>query len=271
MNMFVDTNIMNHLVEQINLYARQQKEKRMQPNSRRRLTPNSRLQKWVDTNKAELKKFLGIILWMDLNKKGRMEKYWSTDPLFVTPKTSKENILSRNRFQLLLNCFHFADNELAEESYRLAKIQPLINLLTRNFQEIYVHGKNCVINETLIPWRGQLIFRQYIPNKTHRYGIKLFKLCSEKGYTYNFSVYSGQRVRGERNVGLAEQVCEQLSTNLLNEGRTLNVDNFYPSYNFAHKFLQKKTYVVGTVRDKWTVQERNWPRKCMLRTSRGER
>ena len=247
-NMFVDTNIMKHLVEQTNLYARQQKEKRMQPNSRRPLTPNSRLQKWVDTNEAELKKFLGIILWMGLNKRGRMEEYWSTDPLFVAPITSKGNTLSRNRFQLLLNCFHFADNELVEESNRLAKIQPLIDLLTRNFQEIYVPGENFVIDETLIPWRGRLIFRQYIPNKTHRYGIKLFKLCSEKGYTYNLSVYSGQRVLGERDVGLAEQVCEQLSTNLLNEGRTLYVDNFYTNYNLAHKFLQKKTHVVGTVR-----------------------
>ena len=89
-NMFVDTNIMKHLVEQTNLYARQQKEKRMQPNSRRHLTPNSRLQKWVDTNEAKLKKFLGIILLMGLNKRGRMEEYWSTNPLFVTPITSKK-------------------------------------------------------------------------------------------------------------------------------------------------------------------------------------
>ena len=44
-NMFVDTNIMKHLVEQTNLYARQQKEKQMQSIFRRRLTPNSRLQK----------------------------------------------------------------------------------------------------------------------------------------------------------------------------------------------------------------------------------
>ena len=53
---------------------------------------------------------------------------------------------------------------------------------------------------------------------------------------------------GERDVGLAEQVCEQLSTNLLNDGRTLYEDNFYTNYNLAHKFLQKKTHVVGTVR-----------------------
>lgn len=48
----------------------------------------------------------------------------------------------------------------------------------------FIIGKNIVIDEILISWCGKLIFhKQYIPNKTHKYVIKLFKLCSSKEYT----------------------------------------------------------------------------------------
>jgi hypothetical protein len=46
-----------------------------------------------------------------------------------------------------------------------------------------------VIDESMVPFRGRLHFRQYIPNKTHKYGIKLYKLCTTDGYTCNISVY----------------------------------------------------------------------------------
>lgn len=33
------------------------------------------------------------------------------------------------------------------------------------------------IDETIVPFKGRLSFRQYIQNKRHRYDIKIFKLC----------------------------------------------------------------------------------------------
>ena len=32
-------------------------------------------------------------------------------------------------------------------------------------------------NDDVVPFRGRLKFRQYLPKKSHKYGIKLFKLC----------------------------------------------------------------------------------------------
>ena len=61
---------------------------------------------------------------------------------------------------------HFSDNETSESSDRLAKIQPLIDMLQKNFQSLFHPEEDVVIDETLVPWRGRLTFRQYIPNKT---------------------------------------------------------------------------------------------------------
>ena len=74
----------------------------------------------------------------------------------------------------------------------------------------------------MVPWRGRLIFRQYIPAKSHKYGIKLFKLCSTEGYTWSAKIYSGRDTSGRKQVGIAEDVCIELADKLLNEGRTLS-------------------------------------------------
>ncbi|XP_012246014.1 piggyBac transposable element-derived protein 4-like [Bombus impatiens] len=156
--------------------------------------------------------------------------------------------MSRNRFELLLANLHFANNETIGQSNTLGKVLPLINILTDNYQQIFSPGKDIVVNETMVPWRGRLIFRQYIPTKSHKYGIKLFKLCFTEGYTWSVKVYSGREITGNKQVGIAENVCIELVDKLLNEGRTLFVDNLYTRYQLAIKFVNFSTHVVGTVR-----------------------
>jgi len=47
----------------------------------------------------------------------------------------------------------------------LAKIQPLISLQVQNFKKI-TPGAVTVIDEIMVPFRGQLIFKQYTPGKS---------------------------------------------------------------------------------------------------------
>ncbi|KOX74793.1 hypothetical protein WN51_00400 [Melipona quadrifasciata] len=69
----------------------------------------------------------------------------------------------------------------------------------------------------MIPWRGRLKFRQYIPIKSHKCGIKLFKLCCTEGYTWSAKIYAGRDTSEIRQVGIAEGVCIELADKLLNE------------------------------------------------------
>lgn len=241
-DLFVTENLLNMIVEQTNLYG-----DALNAEALSKGTPkaNARIKDWKRTNVEELKHFLGLVLWMGLVPLGSIPSYWSKNPLynnFLAPKT-----MSRNRFELLLRCLHFADNSLNSES-RLAKIEPLITHLQESFHNVLLPGEDVVIDETLVPWRGRLVFRQYIPNKAHKYGIKLFKLCSNAGYTYSFQVYTGMSQTGEREKNLAQNVCLKLMEGLLNKGRTLYVDNFYTTHSLATELLTNKTHVVGTVR-----------------------
>lgn len=49
------------------------------------------------------------------------------------------------------------------------------------------------IDESIISFRGRIVFRQYIKQKQHKYGVKLFKLCFKPEYTYDFEIYCGQQ------------------------------------------------------------------------------
>ena len=123
----------------------------------------ARINKWRETNAEEIKQFLGLIMGLVLSS-----FYWAKDGIY------KQTIPQSVIFQLLLSLLHFNDNDTIRTGDRLAKIQPLLDVLEQNFKELFCPGED-IVNETLINCR------QYIPNKAHRYGIKLFKLCSVNG------------------------------------------------------------------------------------------
>ena len=72
---------------------------------------------------------------------------------------------------------------------KLFKIRPHVDHLFEKFQEIYTPSKNVCIYESLLLWKGRLHFKQYIPLKRSRFGIKLVILYEDGRYTYRFRVY----------------------------------------------------------------------------------
>lgn len=125
---------------------------------------------WIPVTPNDIRIFLGLLLWMGLCKRSSIRSYWSRDFIF---QNNVSKVMSRNRFENILRYLHFADNDgtSSAASTRIHKFQQLQDLLECNFKTSYTAGKRLVIDETMVPFRGRLSFRQYIPNKRHRYGI----------------------------------------------------------------------------------------------------
>jgi len=85
--------------------------------------------------------------------------------------------MARERFFALLQYWHFCDSDHVDSSDRLFKISNLLEMINTNFQKVVEPGKELTIDESMIPWRSRLLFRQYIPNKRHKFGVKVYKLC----------------------------------------------------------------------------------------------
>ncbi|XP_048508002.1 piggyBac transposable element-derived protein 4-like [Athalia rosae] len=241
LSLFLNEKVIDLVVKETNRYAKNKLDHNTS-------SAHARMNRWKPTNCEEMKIFIGLLLWMGLVQVP-LTKYWSTDSLYNFPFPRSK--MSRNRFELLLSNLHFANNEAIQCNNRLGKVLPLVEILTNNYQQIYLPGSEIVVDETMVPWRGRLIFRQYIPTKSHKYGIKLFKLCSTEGYTWSTKIYAGRDSSGIQRVGMAENVCFELINKLLNEGRTLYIDNFYTSYELARGEIISREDDNGIVVLKW--------------------
>lgn len=169
--------------------------------------------------------------------------YWSKSEIY---SSLLAKAMSRNRFEAILSSIHLSDNETAQPDDRLAKLISLIDTLISKFRDAINPPEEICIDESMIPFRGRLKFRQNVPNKRYRYGIKLLKLCVKGDYTWNVKVYSGKE-----NIKLASiSTVVELVRPLLGEGRTICTDNYYNSVQFAHEINANQTHLICTLRYK---------------------
>ena len=92
--------------------------------------------------------------------------------------------------------------------------------------------KNLVIDERLMLWRGKLLFKQYIPSKRHRFGVKLFVLCDCKTkFILDFIVYTGSTIETKDfpSLGISGSIVMTLMEKYLHVGHVLYLDNWYSS------------------------------------------
>lgn len=232
---FFNDDVIDLIVTETNRYAQQKINAGIQQ--------KSRLHRWKDTDAEEIKTFFAISLWMGLARFPKIVDYWRKNMLYSNKISEK---MSRNRFELLLRTLHFSNNEDAIANDRLAKLGPLLKLLTDKFRKVYIPEREVCIDETLVPFRGRLLFKQYIKNKRHKFGIKLYKICCKGGYTFDLKVYVGNDK--DPNISASSKIVLQLMEPLLHQGRILYTDNYYTSITLAHELLKRETHIVGTLR-----------------------
>jgi Transposase IS4 len=113
--LFLDDEVICLMVTETNLYAEQ-------TISAQQSMAYSRFSNWVETDAPEMKKFIGLLIWMGLVNMPSMSCYWSRSTLY---SNCISKTMSRNRFQLLLRMWHFANNEDDAPGDRLHKVRKL--------------------------------------------------------------------------------------------------------------------------------------------------
>lgn len=176
---------------------------------------------------------------------------------------------------------HFNDNATANTSDRLYKIRPILDLLLQRFQT-YKPKSILSVDELLQKFKGRLQWRQYIPSKRARYGIKIYVVCeSSTSYICNFIIYTGKgTLDGYSPLDLNGRVymdhhLRYFSTKLVlsltelykGMGYTLVLDNFFNSFELSKRCLELKFDLYGTL----NKNRKDLPKDFIMKNiSRGE-
>lgn len=215
-------------------------------NSRTR-TKTKKLNNWKDLTNCELKKFLGLCTLRGNVQFPTLSSSWSRKSIYYHPVFGRT--MSRNRFEAILQNLRFVDHATIDSNDRLYKVRPIIEQLRENIKKTIIPERNLSLDESMIPWRGRLAFRQYIQNKSHKYGIKVYVLTTHDGFVLNFVIYTGKGTLVTNESTHTEQVVKELMKDYVEKGYWLFMDNFYNSVKLAEDLIKHKTYITGTLRE----------------------
>ena len=199
----------------------------------------------------ELKAWLGLTLNMGLVRKNSVKSYWSKNSVIQTPIFP--NTMSRDRYLHILRFLHFTDNDNAPDPAdpnrdKLWKIKPFLNALLPRFTAVYAPSRNLSLDETLIKFKGRVHFRQFLPLKRSRFGLKGFVIAdASTGYVLNTSIYTGKEGPAASK-DLAMRVVLNLTEPYAHKGYRLFVDNWYTSVPLFLELERRGILACGTVR-----------------------
>ncbi|XP_070300249.1 piggyBac transposable element-derived protein 4-like [Salvelinus sp. IW2-2015] len=142
--------------------------------------------------------------------------------------------MSLENFHIIPRIIRF-DNRDTRAARQLAAIRSLWDKWVDRLPPFYNPGPNVTVDEQLMLFRGRCPFRQYIPSKPTKYGIKIWATCDAASpYAWNLQVYTGKPNGGapEKNQGMrvvldVKQGHRELSPQLLNtRNRPINSTKF---------------------------------------------
>lgn len=206
---------------------------------------------YKSTSDGEFLIFLALTLLMGHVSKNELSDYWSHDRLLFTEIFGAN--MPRSRYKALLRALRFT-NEVANPDDRMAKLRPVLTQIRDQNMTVFKPYENITVDESLVLHKGRLSFKQYMPLKRARFGIKLFMIvdCST-GFFLNFLTYVGKKTplayQGyQSKIGASGRVVLTLMRPYVNKGHKLFIDNWYTSLPLAEILLSFDTNVCGTIK-----------------------
>ena len=174
---------------------------------------------------------------------------WSDDP-DVGLKGFKD-LMTRNRFDQILRSLHFRNNNaMADpEPDKFYKVRPLFDNLNTKLR-IFSNGPNISIDESIVVYFGFHEAKQYIENKPHKYGFKMYVACKPDGTVLYVEPYSGKSTLiPEYGLGKSSDIVYHMHVKRnFSPGCNIFVDNYFMSPQLLHTFSQNKLGLTGTMR-----------------------
>ena len=128
-------------------------------------------------------------------------------------------------------------------------IRPIIDRVNAECVAAYNPHREVTVDEAMIAFRGRLSFRQYLPAKPTKYGIKVWvRADCTNGFANEFQIYVGKPAGTQREVGLGKKVVLALTEKIQHKHHHVFIDNYFNSVELIEKLLERNLFGCGTVR-----------------------
>lgn len=157
------------------------------------------------------------------------------------------------RYTDILRALHFSKTSAGvTNNDRFSKLGSFFPSLMAKFENFVNPGEFICIDESLMPYKGRLSFKQYVPSKRARFGVKFYVLvdCNTKA-VLKLVPYLGKKsnfVVPHNTFGVGGAVIMTLlKDRYFNKFHRVVADNWFSTPQLAEELLKNNTYYLGTV------------------------
>lgn len=154
---------------------------------------------WRDVDWTDIEAYIGLLLLAGVYRSNNeaLSSLWEAE----TGRAIFRAVMSLRRFRTLSKVIRFDDRATRparRESDKLAPIRDVWNLWVERLPLMFNPGQDITVDECLVPFRGRCPFKQYMPSKPAKYGIKIWAACDARtSYAWNMQVYTGKPQGGQ--------------------------------------------------------------------------
>uniref|UniRef100_A0A3Q0R7S0 PiggyBac transposable element-derived protein domain-containing protein n=1 Tax=Amphilophus citrinellus TaxID=61819 RepID=A0A3Q0R7S0_AMPCI len=195
----------------------------------------------TELTEAELYRYIGLTLYMGILKLPQIRDFWRASSIFHVPYPAE--VMSRDRFLTITWNIHMShpaedalnDSKKGTDDYDcLHRIRPQYDSLRVACKAMYQPRQQISVDERMVATEARTALKQDIKNKPTKWGIKLFVLSDNTGYTGGLSF---------------DAVMSLVNKSYLGSGYHIYCDNFYTSPALFHHFYDLGFGACGTFRD----------------------
>ncbi|KAM3595866.1 uncharacterized protein V6R79_004187 [Siganus canaliculatus] len=203
---------------------------------------------WKEVTQTDIRAYVGLLILTGVyrSRNESTSSLWDAE----SGRTLFRATMSLQKFHMLSWVIRFDNRDTRPgrcQQDKLAAVREVWDKWVERLPLIYNPGPNITVDERLVAFRGRCPFKQYMPSKPSKYGIKIWAACDAKtSYAWNMQVYTGKAADGVPEKNQGKRVVLEMTSGL--KGHNITCNNFFTSYALGQEFLQKKLTMVGTIR-----------------------
>ena len=245
--LFLDNKMLSLIVNQTNQKINKQEAQKTIDNPMRKRVTTNQL-----TDEKEMLAYIGLCFMIGVSRSSH-ENVNDLLDMNGRGRGIFRAVMPLKRFQYLTEhlCFdHIMSREARKDAGdKLALFSEMFKIFHENCRKNYELSEFVTIDEYLRGFHGKVSFKQYMPKKPAKYGLKLFPICDAKtAYCWDALFYTGKDSNASKNMHLAQKIVTDLTKPLRNTGRNITTDNRFTSFPLARELLLNNLTLLGTLK-----------------------